>query len=370
MSRFQISPAGTPSTRDDALRLRGAAVVRLLVGLCVLTSAACASPATTDADGRVTVRVAYFPNLTHAVGFVAVATGRAQEALAPHTVQLTSFSNGPLLIEALLAGEIDLGYVGPSPALNGYVKSRGEALRVIAGASSGGALFVVRPEAAIASPADLAGKRIATPQRGGTQDIALRFFAKHAGLQTSDEGGSVTVVSMQNSDILAVFQRGQLDGAWVPEPWGTRMVQQAGATVWFDERSRWPDERFATTHLVVATRFLEEHPALVKAFLGAHVDATLFVQSNPADTKTIANREIARITTAELPADLIDTAIQRIDFTWDPLTASVDVMADHAFQLGFLGGTRPDLRGLFALGALNEVLREKGLPSVADGGER
>ena len=148
------------------------------------------------------------------------------------------------------------------------------------------------------------------------------------------------------------------------------MVQEAGATVWFDERMRWPEGRFATTHLIVATRFLEQHPDLVKAFLGAHVDATLFVQSNPEDAKTIANAEIARITTAELPARLIDAAFGNIDFTYDPLTASVDVMADHAFQLGFLGATRPDLRGLYVLGPLNEVLREKGLPPVADGGAR
>lgn len=370
MSRFQISLAGKPSTCEAFPRLRGGDVVRLLVGLSLLVSGACAAPATTDADGRVTVRVAYFPNLTHAVGLVAVATGRAQEALTPHTVQLTPFSNGPLLIEALLAGEIDLGYVGPSPALNGYVKSRGAALRVIAGASSGGALFVVRPEANITSPADLAGKRIATPQRGGTQDIALRFLARNAGLRTSDEGGTVTVIPMQNSDILTVFQRGQIDGAWVPEPWGTRMVREAGATVWFDERTRWPGERFATTHLIVATRFLEQHPAIVKAFLEAHVDAALFVQSNPVDAKTIANSEIARITTAELPAPLIDAAFDNIDFTWDPLTTSVDVMADHAFQLGFLGDTRPDLRALYVLGPLNEVLRGKGLAPVPDEGGR
>lgn len=370
MSRFQIFPGGTSSARDASFPSRGGVVERLLVAICLLAGAACGSSSTTDADGRVTVRVAYFPNLTHAVGLVAVATGQAQEALAPHTVQLTSFSNGPLLIEALLAGEIDLGYVGPSPALNGYVKSRGEALRVIAGASSGGALFVVRPEANITTPADLAGKRIATPQRGGTQDIALRFLTRSQGLRTSDEGGTVTVVPMQNADIVTVFQRGQLDGAWVPEPWGTRMVKEAKATVWFDERSRWPDGRFATTHLIVATRFLEQHPAIVKAFLGAHVDATLYVQSNPEDAKTIANREIARITTAALPADLIDAAFRNIDFTWDPLVASVDVMADHAFQLGFLGDTSPDLQGLYALGPLNEVLRDKGLPPVAEGGGR
>lgn len=368
MSRSHISAGVATKARRTSSCLLRRRVIDLLAGLCLLTSGACASPGATDAEGRATVRVAYFPNLTHAVGLVAVSTGKAQAALAPHKVQVTSFSNGPLLIEALLAGEIDLGYVGPSPALNGYVKSRGAALRVIAGASSAGALFVVRPEAHITSPADLAGKRIATPQRGGTQDIALRFLARSAGLRTSDEGGTVTVVPMQNPDILTVFQRRQLDGAWVPEPWATRLVQEAGATVWFDERSRWPDGQFATTHLIVATRFLEQHPAIVTAFLRAHVEATLFVQAQPDDAKAIANREIARITAAPLPATLLDAAARNVDFTYDPLRASVDVMADHAFQLGFLGDAPPDLRGLYALGPLNDVLREKGLPPIADGG--
>lgn len=324
-----------------------------------------------QAEGsRPTLRLGYFPNLTHAVGLVAVANGSVAKALAPAAdVKVTAFSAGPQLIEALLAGEVDIAYVGPSPAVNGYVKSRGVALRVIAGASSGGALFVVRPTAGIGAPADLAGKRIATPQRGGTQDVALRFMVRGAGLQTSDEGGNVRIVPMAPADILTAFRRGDIDGAFMAEPWVTRLVQEAGAAVWFDERTRWPEGRFATTHVVVATPFLERHRDLVKAFLRAHVDATAFVSGNPVEARTIANQEIARITTAAIHEPVLASAFGHIDFTYDPLVATVGVMANHAFQLGFLGATPPDLGGYYALDPLNEVLRERGLPAVdATGG--
>ena len=347
--------------------LRSGRAVRLLSGLVLAAACACGGASTTE-DGKsgtpVTVKLGYFPNLTHAVGLVAVSNGLVKQALAPNDVQVRAFSAGPQLIEALLSGDLDIGYVGPSPAVNGFVKSRGEAVRVIAGASSGGALLVARPDAQVKTGADLAGKRFATPQRGGTQDVALRHLARSSGLKTSDEGGPVTIIPMQNADILTVFQRGQIDGAWVPEPWATRLVQEAGAAVSFDERDRWPDGKFATTHLVVSTRFLQAHPELVTAFLRAHVEATRFIAEKPAEAKAIANREIGRITSATIPAAVLDAAFPHIDFTYDPLAASVEVMATHAFELGFLGETKPDLKAYYALEPLNAVLREKGLPAV------
>ena len=339
-------------------------IVRLLLGSCLVAAMACGTTPASGGAGALTVKMAYMPNLTHAAGLIAVGDGSLRKALAPHTLDVKSFNAGPQLIEALLAGEVDIALVGPSPALNGFIKSRGAALRVIAGASSGGALFVVRPGVTIKAPADLAGKHIATPQRGGTQDIALRFLARGAGLKTSDEGGTVSVVPMQSADILTSFQRGQIDGAWVAEPWCTRLIEEAGGTVWFDERSRWPGERFATAHVIVAARFLEEHPDLVRTFLRAHVDATQFTVAHPAEAQTLANREIGRITTAALPARVLEAAFRNVDYTWDPLASSVAVMADHAYQLGFLGQAAPDLRALYDLAPLNDVLREKGLPAV------
>ncbi|BCS32486.2 lipoprotein [Luteitalea sp. TBR-22] len=342
-------------------------ITRFSLLLVLIVTAACGGSSSAPTGGTVTVRVAHFPNLTHAVAMVALANGGVRTALAPNTVEVKTFGTGPQAIEALLAGEIDIAYVGPSPAVNGYVKSRGEALRVIAGASSGGALFVIRPEAGIRTPADLAGKRIATPQRGGTQDIALRVLARDAGLKTADEGGTFAIVPTQPADILTSFQRGQIDGAWVAEPWGTRLIQEAGATVWFDERSKWPGERFATTHVIVATRFLEAHPDLVRAFLRAHVDAVQWIDGHQTEAAALANREIARITTAALPPAVLETAFRHVDYTWDPLASTVAVMADHAFQLGFLGTSTPDLSALYALEPLNAVLKEKGLPPVAGG---
>lgn len=359
--------ASAATARHASPRHRGRRACLLASIALLATTLACGGGRTPDPAGALTVRLAYLPNLTNAVGLVATANGSLRQALAPHALEVTPFSAGPALIEALLAGAIDIAYVGPSPAVNGFVKSRG-ALRAIAGASSGGALFVARPDARIASPADLAGKRIATPQRGGTQDVAIRFMARGAGLRTADEGGSVTIVPMAPADILTAFQRGQIDGAWMAEPWPTRLVQEAGAQVWFDERTHWPDGRFATTHVIVAARFLDQHPDVVKAFLRAHVDTARLITERPGEASAIANGEIRRVTTAALPPAVLETSFRHIDFTYDPLVATVDVMADRAFQLGFLGTTKPDLSGYYALEPLNAVLAEKGLPAVATGG--
>jgi NitT/TauT family transport system substrate-binding protein len=363
-------------TNDHKLSRRQAAIV--FVALAALALTACAAPTASAPTGSqtgataaapaakapVTVRLAYFPNFTHAVGLIAVANGSVQQALGDNPLDVKSFNAGPALIEALLAGEIDIGYIGPNPAINGYVKSRGEALRIVAGASSGGALFVVRPEANIKTAKDLEGKKLATPQKGGTQDVALRFFIKENGLKTADDGGTVTIIPTQNADILTLFKQGQLDGAWVPEPWGTRLIQEANGEVFIDERTEWPDGKFVTTHVIVATKFLNEHPDLVKAFLGAHVDAEQFVLKNPEEAKAIANKEIERVTSAALPQQVLDAAFKNVDFTYDPLPQTLLVSADYAFELGFLGDTKPDLSGIYDLSLLNEVLQEKGLPTV------
>ncbi len=345
--------------------LRAAAFILPLV----LLIAACgqSTPAAPAAPGApATVRLAYFPNLTHAVALVGTARGSFQEALGPNvTLDLKTFNAGPALIEALFAGEIDIGYIGPNPAINGYVKSNGAALRIIAGASSGGALFVVRPEAGITSPADLGGKKLATPQLGGTQDVALRYLVQQAGLQTADNGGTVTILPTQNPDILTLFQKGEIDGAWVPEPWATRLLQEGGGEVFIDEREQWPDGKFVTTHVIVSKQFLDERPELVEAFLGAHVDTVQYIAANPEEAKGLVNQEIERITTAPLPREVLDQALTTVDFTYDPLASTLFVSADHAFELGFLGDSKPDLSGIYALEPLNKVLAAKKLTPIA-----
>lgn len=340
---------------------------RALAGLVALSllAGACASGA--PPPGPLTVRLAYFPNFTHAIGLVGVQTGNIQRALGePNRLDVKSFNAGPALVEALLAGEIDIGYVGPNPAINGYVKSKGEALRIIAGASSGGALFVLRPESGIAAPKDLSGKTFASPQLGGTQDVALRYYLRQNGLKTDTEGGTVRIIPTANADILTLFKQGRIDGAWVPEPWATRLIQEGGGKVFVDERSLWPEGKFVTTLVVVSAKFLKTRPDLVKQFLRAHVEAAQFVASNPADAKKITNDEIARITSAGLPPVVIDQAFTNVAFTWDPYPKTLLEAANAAFALGFLGDTKPDLSGIFDLTLLNEVLAEKGLAPITD----
>jgi NitT/TauT family transport system substrate-binding protein len=340
--------------------------IAALIALLALLLAACGQSAPAAAGEPVNLRLAFFPNLTHAVALVGVERGTFKEALGPNVnLDLKTFNAGPALIEAMFAEEVDIGYIGPNPAINGYVKSKGAALRVIAGSSSGGALFIVRPEANIKEAKDLAGKKFASPQLGGTQDVALRFYIQQNGLQTADKGGDVTIVPTQNPDILTLFQRGEIDGAWVPEPWATRLVLEANGQVFIDERTIWPAGQFVTTHVIVSTRFLNEHPDVVSSFLKAHVDAVEFIKGNADGTKSIVNAEIERITGKPLPREVLDKAYDNLDTTYDPLATTLFASADSAFALGFLGDEKPDLKGIYDLGPLNAVLKEKGLPEIA-----
>jgi NitT/TauT family transport system substrate-binding protein len=263
------------------------------------------------------------------------------------------------LIEALFAGEVDVGYVGPSPAVNGYVKSKGEALRIVAGASSGGALFVVRREAGIRGPADLAGKRFATPQLGGTQDVALRHYLDRHGLAPADRGGTVLIVPTQPADAFALFKRGEIDGAWMAEPWVSRLLVEGGGVVFVDERDEWPGRRFATTVVVARTAFLGANPDVVRRVLDAHVESVAWINEHPDQAAVLINAEIERATTKGLAPEVVARALRNTDITTEPLPETIQKAADAAFELGFLGDRRPDLTGLYALGPLAEVLAQQ-----------
>ncbi|MCS7060680.1 MAG: ABC transporter substrate-binding protein [Anaerolineae bacterium] len=317
------------------------------------------------------MRLGYFPNVTHAVALVGAARGTFAAALSPTaTLTIRTFNAGPSLIEALFAGEIDIGYIGPNPAVNGYVKSKGQALRIIAGAASGGASFIVRPQANIQTPADLNGKKLATPQLGNTQDVALRYYLLKHGLNTVERGGTVQIIPTQNADILTLFRQGGIDGAWTPEPWASRLVLEANGQVFLDERDLWPGGQFVTTHVIASSKFLNEHPDLVKAFLRAHVESVRFINENPDQARTIINSEIERLTTRGLTEAVLKRSLQMLDITWDPISSSLFASAEHAFALGFLGDVKPDLAGIYDLRLLNNVLAENGLPPVAEqGGE-
>jgi NitT/TauT family transport system substrate-binding protein len=342
--------------------------IATLALLLTLTIAACGSSASSNnsSGSQVIVHLGYFPNVTHAVAIVGVERGTFQHALGSNArLVTTNFSAGPALIEALFANQIDIGYVGPNPAINGYVKSHGAALRIIAGAASGGALFVVRPGANIKTAADLAGKKLATPQLGGTQDISLRYYLQQHGLKTADKGGNVQIVPTDPANILTLFKQGSIDGAWVAEPWGTRLLIEGKGQLFLDERSLWPDGKFVTTNVVVRKQFLDQHPDLVSKFLQAHVDTIQYIQNNPSSAQSIVNSEIKRITGKALPSTVIAQSFTNLDITYDPLVSTLMASADRAYTLGFLGSSKPDLSGIYDLAPLNQVLITKGLATVS-----
>lgn len=319
-----------------------------------------------DSGTQVTLRLGYFANVTHSQPLVGLRNGIFQEELGDNvTIKQATFNAGPSAIEALFAGEIDATFIGPNPAINGYIQSGGKALRVVAGATSGGALFIVRPEAGIKSAQDLHGKKIATPQLGNTQDVALRAWLLANGLGARESGGDVNVQPIANADTLSLFQQGKLDGAWVPEPWATRLIQEAGGEVFLNEKDLWPNGKYVTTHLIVSTDFLENHPDIVERLVRATVKTTQWINGNPGEAKKLVNQGIEEITGAALPQAVIDAAWENIEITYDPIASSLVKSAEDAYELGYLE-EKPDLSGIYALDILRRVLQEDGLPPIEE----
>jgi NitT/TauT family transport system substrate-binding protein len=306
------------------------------------------------------LRVGYFPNITHAQALVGRAGGQFEKALGPGVqIEWKAFNAGPSAIEAMFANAIDMTYVGPNPTVTGYVRSQGEAVRVIAGAASGGASLVVRQGAGIQKASDFHGKKVATPQQGNSQDVALRAWLRANGLKAREKGGDVQVLPITNADQFTLFLKGQLDAAWAPEPWAARLVHEAGGRIFLDERDLWPNREFVITNLIVRPKFLREHSDVVKTFLRAHVELTDWIDKNPAQAKQIMNQRLQKETGKPLAPEVLDDAFSRMVVTYDPIRASLLKSTQQAFDEGFLGGTPPDISGLYDLTLLNEVLREK-----------
>ncbi|MET4134125.1 ABC transporter substrate-binding protein [Pseudarthrobacter sp. PvP090] len=315
--------------------------------------AAAAAPAATPAAE---LRLGYFGNITHAPALIGTSRGLIAKSLGETRLSTQVFNAGPAAIEALNAGAIDATYIGPNPAINSYVKSKGESISIIAGAASGGAQLVVKPE--INSAADLAGKKLATPQLGGTQDVALRAWLGQQGYQTSTDGsGDVAINPTENAQTLKLFQDGKLDGAWLPEPWASRLVLQAGAKVLVDEKDLWEKGDFITTVLIVNKNFAAEHPETVKALLKGHVESVDWLNAAPAAEKSsVLNAALKDSAGAALPADVVDRSLQNIAFTVDPLAGTYQQLLQDGVDAGTT--KQADITGIFDLTALNSVLGE------------
>jgi sulfonate transport system substrate-binding protein len=314
------------------------------------------------------LRIGYFPNINHAQAVIGFGSGEFQKELGSSIqVQPYIFNAGSSAIQALLANRIDVTYVGPGPAVNGYVASQGTDLRIISGAASGGAVFVVRNDSGIKSPKDFANKVFASPQLGNTQDISLRKYLQDNGYKTKDNGGNVTVTPVDNPVILTLFLKKQIDGAWVPEPWGARLVNEAGGRILVDERTLWPpDGTFVTTNIVARTNYLQQNPDVVKKLLAANVNETLWINNHTNAAIESFNTEFQKLTGKTIKENELKQAWSRIQFTYDPIKLSLFQGANNAYDIGFLakGKPRPDLSGIYDLTGLNEVLKEKGLQSI------
>lgn len=306
-----------------------------------------------------TVRVAFFPNIGHSIAIVGMERGTFSEKLGNQsTIKTRLFDSGPQVIEAMFANEIDIAYVGPGPTINGFLKSDGKALKILAGAASGGVSLVVHPNSGITSSTDFSGKRIAAPQIGNTQDVSLRNFLSENNLKPVEKGGTVYVINVVNPDIFTLFSKGDLDAAWVPEPWATRLVQQLGGVRLFQEKELWPDQKFSSGVLIVRSEFLEKHPDLVQKWLNAHVQTADWINEHRDETEIIYNDFLKKSTGKTLPPEMLHEAFSNLQITYDPIESSVYTFAERANSLGYLGREGYSLEGIFYTEPLDSIKRE------------
>ena len=337
------------------------------LGLVAAMMAGCASAAgsTPDADEVTELRLGYFANVTHAPALVGLEEGLFEEALGDIDVTTSVFNAGPAAIEALTAGAIDATYIGPNPSINTFIQSGGESARIVAGAATGGAALVVAD--GIDGPEDLAGTTLASPQLGNTQDVALRVWLEDQGYETDTSGGGdVSVTPTENAQTLTLFQQGALDGAWLPEPWVSRLVLDEGAHVLVDEAELWPDGEFPTTVLLVRAEFLEQHPDVVEQLLEGHVAAVQWIADNPDEAPGVINAAIEAETGKPLDDAVIQRALEHVAFSVDPHADTFETLVANGLE----AGTQKEgsIDGLFDLRVLNGLLEASGAETVSAAG--
>jgi NitT/TauT family transport system substrate-binding protein len=312
------------------------------------------------------LRLGYFANVTHAAALIGVDQELFADELGDTKLTTQVFNAGPDEVEALFAGALDAAYIGPSPTINAYGQSDGDAIRIIAGAASGGAQLVVRE--GIDAPADLEGATLASPQLGNTQDVALRTWLTEEGLENSVEGGGdVTVTPTANSDVLQLFQAGELDGAWLPEPFASRLVIEGGGHVLVNEKDLWPDGEFVTTHLIVRTEFLEQYPDTVAALLRGHASAVELATGEADAAKAALNAGLEAAGGSALDVAVLDRAWAELTVTYDPIASALKQSAENGVAAGTTEN-EVDLAGIYDLRLLNTILGDQDLDPVSAGG--
>lgn len=296
------------------------------------------------------VRLGYFANLTHAQAALAVHSGELQQALGPIPVQSRIFNAGPSLIEALFAQQIDIGYVGPGPAISAFGKGGSKNIKILAGAAANGVLIVARGDSGINTLADLKGRKIATPQLGNTQDISARHYL----LKQLQQPDANNVIPVANAEQVGMMLRKDIDAAWAPEPWGTRLLAEAGAKLIAEEKELWPQKEVTLTVVVVRPEFLARHPEIVAKVLGVHRNWTSRLQKEPQKHVPELEAALFKLTGKKLPEGVLAKSIERVKFTDDPLEQTLTTMARWTHELGF-ARQETNLEGLVDLTILKKM---------------
>lgn len=329
----------------------GIVVIVLLSVLITLSSS--------DTTPENKIRIAYFPNIGHAIPIVGIEKGFFEESIGDQTkIETRVFDSGPQAIESLFANSIDLAYVGPGPAINGFLNSNNHNVKILAGAASGGASFIVHPNSEINSVSDFAGKKIATPQIGNTQDVSLRHYLSENGLKSAEKGGSVIVYNISNPDIYTLFVKGDIDGAWVPEPWATILETELDGKRLFHEEELWPNKEFASVLLIANTDYVEKNPIIIANFLQSHHETVTWINTNPVETRIVFNDFLNSYLGQSLSDDVVDIALSNIVITADPLHNSIFSFAERADALGYLGRNGYDLSEIFLNFDVNSIVEE------------
>ena len=325
-------------------------------GIVVIVAIAITITSFSDSDqiNQDKIRVAFFPSIGHIIPIVGLEEKIFEKGIGEEKqIETKLFDSGPQVIESIFSGSIDIAYVGPGPIINGFLKSDGKDIKILSGAASGGASFIIQPNSGLESLENFDGKRIASPQISNSQDVSLRHYLESHGLKSVEKGGTVFVLNISNPDIYTLFAKGDIDGAWVPEPWATILVQELDGIRLFNEEKLWPNEEFASVLLIVRTEYLENNPETVQKWVESHEKTVTWINSNPDKSKSLFSNFLIDYMGKSLPTKIIDESFSNITITSDPIKNSVIIFAERADSLGYLGRDGYNLDGIFYNAVLN-----------------
>ena len=325
-------------------------------GIVVIVAIAITIISFSDSDqiNQDKIRVAFFPSIGHIIPIVGLEEKIFEKGIGEEKqIETKLFDSGPQVIESIFSGSIDVAYVGPGPIINGFLKSDGKDIKILSGAASGGASFIIQPNSGLESLENFDGKRIASPQISNSQDVSLRHYLESHGLKSVENGGTVFVLNISNPDIYTLFAKGDIDGAWVPEPWATILVQELDGIRLFNEEKLWPNEEFASVLLIVRTEYLENNPETIQKWVESHEKIVTWVNSNQDKSKSLFSSFLIDYMGKSLPTKIIDESFSNITITSDPIKNSVIIFAERADSLGYLGRDGYNLDGIFYNAVLN-----------------